>query len=540
LHINKFFQNAFFAEAHNRNSQSNFLLNTKNIFCGKKKIIKTMRLRKNNFISKNIEDYKISGEIFSEFVRLSWKSYWFQTNFQPYVQRITQNFQKMKQIEGKKSFDQYNFFHFFENQPFQNIGFESLDSQQNLLLRKSIFKKFLWYLNFQSSLQSNSAQTTSSNFQQFQNLSEYNRILYSRVSKILAAQRINMKSLDNNNEEFYLKTLKTPKRNNEDIFRRERTNRNFSFFTKAALFCENFSIPKQSVIPAFSLFSSLFHNFSIKPSGELPTLRALWAYQQTNLLNFQESNNIRNLWTLKKRTVSFHNLKGTKKILSIFRKFSSLEKINISLFKNFVFSQSKEKPFVFESKNKVKTFGFTKKTLDSFLISNVQSEFHEFLKNLDNMSFQKFQNVETKSSLFGFKSLKQNSKLSLRYLRFHLISSAHPYLDKQCKNSFFHAQKLKSAQDQKLFRKLDKDLLFQFEMNPSLFNIKKANPLNSAKSSLNYWWTQKNLGAFKIFMGTNRIPIPNAIISHQVFPDGNFLENYESFSFFLRIIQILF
>jgi len=71
-----------------------------------------------NFVSKNIENYKISGEILSEFARLSWKSYWFQTNIEPYQQKIFKNFQKMKEIEGKKNLDQYSFFDFLGNQQF--------------------------------------------------------------------------------------------------------------------------------------------------------------------------------------------------------------------------------------------------------------------------------------------------------------------------------------------------------------------------------------------------------------------------------------
>jgi SpoVK/Ycf46/Vps4 family AAA+-type ATPase len=488
-----------------------------------------------NFVSKNIENYKISGEILSEFARLSWKSYWFQTNIEPYQQKIFKNFQKMKEIEGKKNLDQYSFFDFFgnqqfswfntsqllrcfffsehlpfhrqasqtknsdsemkstdfsnfnffkfplgvfafqefdmfssKNQPFQNISFWNMDLQNNFLLRKSIFKKFLWYLNIQTSLNSNVLQNDCSIFQQVQNIPEYNRILYSRVSKILK----NLKSLETN-EEFFLKNAlsKVPKRKNENM---SISNTNFSFFTKSALFFENFTIPSRPFIPAFSLFSSLFQDSSLKPTGELPTLRALWAFHQTNFFHFQEKNEIRNVWTFKKRRDSFKNLKGTKKIFSFFRKFNNTEKVQ-NIFSNDVFI----------CLPKIKST----KTLNSFLASNFtsnsKSDFHKFLNQLDNMSFFKFQNAEKKSSLFGLKSLKQNSKLSLRYLKFHLVSKSKSSLKHSC-SCFEKNQILKTP--------FEKDSTIQNETYSSVFYEKKSNPLNSAKSSFNYWWAQRNNG----------------------------------------------
>ena len=59
--------------------------------------------------SKNVNHYKISNEIYQEFLRLSWKSSWFQNNFKPYTQTILSNFRKIQSIESEK-----NFSHFFD------------------------------------------------------------------------------------------------------------------------------------------------------------------------------------------------------------------------------------------------------------------------------------------------------------------------------------------------------------------------------------------------------------------------------------------
>lgn len=483
----------------------------------------------NSPISQNKEHYKISGEILSEFLRLSWKSYWFQTNFQPYTRQMTENFKKMKQLESQKNLSEYNLFDFLGNIPFatffqvfptfQNSMIES--SQTDFILKKSLLKKFSWYCNIQSSLDSNSLDRDlfleksriSLNFQKIQNSPEYNRILYSRVSEILR----NFKSSEFNDENFLResqKNLKIPRHKNELILP------NSSFFTKSALFYENFTVPSQPSIPAFSMFSSLFHNASIKPTGELPTLRALWALHQTNFYHFQEKNPIRHLWTLQKRTESLKSFKGTKQLVSSFRKYSGLEKLNApKLLKpvllglsdknfekpNFIGhnSESEEKEKLFFStelsKNKLlrpelfqKTFGKNKKYL---FLSTVHSGFSDFVLQLDAMSLQKFMTVQQKCSVFGINTFKQNSRISLRYLKFHLLSNT-------SKQNFYNS----FLQDQVSSKPSSGDFPFSKIKFPSdqqqvhfhnIFTIKKPNQQNSAKSSLNFWWSQKNFIPFQ-------------------------------------------
>nr|WVD55979.1 cell division protein [Tetradesmus bajacalifornicus] len=468
-------------------------------------------------ISQNREDFKISGEILSDFLRLSWKSYWFQMNFQPYTRRITQNFRTMQQIESQKNFSDFDIFsiiankkdlHFFGGSSiFQNIVHEY--SQKDLFFKKALLKKFLWYCNIQNSFESKSINADSLigqnqkalNFQKIQNQPEYNRILYSRVSEILK----NFKSSETNDQYFTLqnqKNLKILKRKNEII------SANFSFFTKLALFYEHFNVPSQPSIPAFSMFSSLFHDHSIKPTGELPTLRALWALHQTNFYYFQEKNAVQNLWTLQKRTENLKSLKGTKKIVSYFRKYSGFEKFNApkllkaSVVQNFL---NKELSKQIEQKEEFSTFVLKPK--DSWFQKNLKSnkilflstlknvQPLDFIQQLDIMSLQKFRTVQEKCSLFGINTFKQNSKLSFRYLKFHLFSK----MQNQNFSYFFCSESFdKSEQNQTIEKRKD---FKNYELD-RLTTAKKPSPQNSAKSSLNFWWSQKNEKNFEFLFSS--------------------------------------
>nr|WNK75868.1 FtsH [Scenedesmaceae sp. YH-2023b] len=469
----------------------------------------------NGPISHNIEDYKISGEILSEFLRFSWKSYWFQTNFQPFTRRITQNFQKMQKIEGEKHFSQYNFLSLFRNMKYPDLfrGFPIFEnsfyqtSQNDLILRKSGLKKFLWYCNIQSSFESNSVQKNSSNFQKIQNIAEYNRILYSRVSEVLK----NFKSSENN-DDFFFKNFKIPRRKNERIFS------NSSIFTKSALFFENFHVPSQPYIPAFSLFSSLFHDLSLKPTGELPTLRALWAFHQTNLYHFQERNQVQNLWTLKKRTESLKSFKGTKKAVSFFRKYSGLEGLGTSKLMNRMISKDnggefeslKYKDESFQNQNFLINRNVLNKKI--LFLGRGKSSFSNYVQQFDTMSLQKFRNVQKKCSIFGINTLKQNSKISLRYLKFQLQQ-------RQGRKNFH----LSSDQNQPI---LDLSNFAKGLTLSEVFSRKEPNQQNSAKSSLNFWWAQKNFQNFQIFLSSQNKSWNAFSFSHDDF-DFHLMKTFE-------------
>nr|WVD55702.1 cell division protein [Tetradesmus sp. JML-2023c] len=491
-------------------------------------------------ISQNREDYKISGEILSDFLRLSWKSYWFQMNFTPYTRRITQNFKTMQQIESQKNFSDFDIFSIFGNLKYPSLFSASSNiqkniheySQKDLLLKKALFKKFLWYCNIQTSFESKainaqsliSQNQKSLNFQKIQNIPEYNRILYARVSEILK----NFKSSETNDQYLTLqaqKNLKIPKRKNEVI------SANSSFFTKSALFYEHFNVPSRPSILAFSMFSSLFHDSSIKPTGELPTLRALWALHQTNFYHFQEKNAVRNLWTLKKRTDNLKSFKGTKKIVSSFRKYSGLEKFNApKLLKASVFQNFLNKEFLKEIEEKQEFSNFVLKPKNSWFHKNLESQKIlflstlksgqpiDFINQLDRMSLQKFQTIQEKSSFFGINTFKQNSKLSFRYLKFHLFSK----MQNRNISNFLCSESFEKTEQN---GKNKKFVGFKNDEFEKFTSVKKPNPQNSAKSSLNFWWSQKNQQNSEfLFVSEN-----NSVHQFSFLPSLNFSQ-FQNFS----------
>lgn len=524
--------------------------------------------------SKNVEHYKISNEIYQEFLRLSWKSSWFQNNFKPYTQTIQNNFQKIQFIESQKNFSNFfdilkskNFLFFFHDFPIF-----SEKSQNDFLIRKSVFQKFSWYSNVQNSFTSrggsnflktegfisgiNSTGQFSSSAcspgeavlsQQKENsfkISEYNRILYARISEILKK----MKFSENMTNDSFFENLKKNRRKNEKIFSGSKN----SFFTKTAFFLEKFQIPSQPVIPAFSVFSSLFNDCSIKPTGDSPTLRAMWAFQKTNFSHFQERNAIQNLWAFKKRKDALNSFKGTKKIMNFFRKYHGFEKLkmpkefssdwsffaipkqkktlnNILNNPSFIYGARDKKDFSFADKgeqmkqvfspesfhdihnNSISTKNPISKTFflatkkDDFLRHSVSAEKNLFLNQLDSLTLQKFQNVEKKSSVFGIQSFKQNSKSSYRYFKYHLSplykrsaslpgsGGLSPLLQLRSKLNPGKTPLGEKSQNQfSLISKVERnnEISKLFSVGGETF-FKNKNPQNSAKSSLNFWWAQK-------------------------------------------------
>jgi SpoVK/Ycf46/Vps4 family AAA+-type ATPase len=496
--------------------------------------------------SKNVNHYKISNEIYQEFLRLSWKSSWFQNNFKPYTQTILSNFRKIQSIESEK-----NFSHFFDILKSKNCLFFFHDfpifsekSQSDFLIRKSVFQKFSWYSNVQNSftsrggpnflktegflsgIENNSHGQFSGKENPFK-ISEYNRILYARISEVLKK----MKFSENMTNDSFFESLKGNRRKNEKIFSGSKN----SFFTKTALFLEKFQVPSQPVIPAFSVFSSLFHDFSMKPTGDIPTLRAMWAFQKTNFSHFQERNAFQNLWAFKKRKDALNSLKGTKKIMNFFRKYNGFEKLKMpkefssdwSLFvipkhkktlntilnnPSFIYGARDKKDFSFSfsfhrfhdiqnnsisPKNTMSKTFFLANKKDDFLRHSVSAEKNLFLNQLDALTLQKFQNVEKKASVFGIQSFKQNSKISYRYLKYHLS----PFY----KRSVVLPQGEKSQNQFSLISKVERnnEIYKLFSTTFMRGAEKNKNPQNSAKSSLNFWWAQKPFQNFD-FLGSSQ------------------------------------
>lgn len=533
---NSTFQNKTYQKNSQRKSWSTSGIANKSLFPFQKK-------RGLEKVSKNLNHYKISNEIYQEFLRLSWKSSWFQNHFKPYTETIQENFQKIQFVESQKSFS--HFFDLFKNKNFlfffHDFPIFSEQAQNNFLIRKSVFQKFSLYSNVQNSFSSRnvvhfpkknifSPQRGCSFFEekkerttfeteksglQSQKISEYNRLIYARISNILKK----LKFSENMTNDSFFESFKGNRRENEKIFSASAGRVKNSFFTKTALFFEKFQVPSQPGIPAFSLFSSLFQNSSLKPTGDIPTLRAMWAFQKTNYSQFQERNTLQNLWAFKKQKDSFNSFKGTKKIMNFLRKYNAFEKFKapqdiFSDFSFFVVPHSQKGNHFFLCKQR--TDLWTKKSREiskdamekNFFFANKKTEFlrknRGIFNTLDTMTLKKFQNLEKKSSLFGIQSFKQNSKISYRYFKFHLSPFSREGAQTQKQFSFpLNFENSFSQTFGKTFsgQEVHENIQSFSHFSPKL--LRNKNLQNSAKSSFNFWWAQKPFQNFD-FLGTSQ------------------------------------
>lgn len=445
-------------------------------------------------ISQKSDDYKISRDIFTDFLRFSWKSSWFQSNFPALQTQISQNFKKMKEVESEKNLwhsfgisflgDRHTFNLVQAGPLFQKTpsSFANESFSKNL-----VNEKFSWYWNIQNTASEQKVYENffgeSSHLEQVQNLSEYNRFLYSRLSEFFKSMKsqefCENSSLSNQN------MTKLPSRKNENFLS------NPSFFTKVALFSENFQIPSQPYFPAFSLFSSLFQNNSFKPAGEFPTLRSLWAFHKTNFFQFQEQNSLRHIWTEKKQIESLKSLKGAKQGVKFVKRFAESP-----AFQPFSF---------FADKNEL----ILENGVKNRFLSSLKPENQKYFSKLDKLSLKKFQSMEEKCSVFGIQTLQENSKLSSRYLKFQLLAKKPGKL---------------------------------FDSSISVLNREaqlKSLPKNSAKSSLNFWWSSNRMENFSPFSFS--LPSREISSSNQYFA---LLETqffwFAAISFHLAILFTLF
>lgn len=565
---NSTFQNKTYQKNFQRKSWSTSGIGNKSLFPFRKK----PGLEK---VSKNLNHYKISNEIYQEFLRLSWKSSWFQNHFKPYTETIQENFQKIQFVESQKSFS--HFFDLFKNKNFlfffHDFPIFSEQAQNDFLIRKSVFQKFSWYSNVQNSFSSRNIvhfpkkNTSSFHSQskllygvknifsperttfekeksglQSQKISEYNRLVFARISNILKK----LKFSENMTNDSFFESFKGNRRKNEKIFSASAGRVKNSLFTKTALFFEKFQVPSQPVIPAFSLFSSLFQNSSLKPTGDIPTLRAKWAFQKTNYSQFQERNTLQNLWAFKKQKDSFNSFKGTKKIMNFLRKYNTFDKFKApqEIFSDFSFFvvphsqianhffnnlstnsvQKRKNQFSLQPQSGLHFFLCKQRTAlqtekksreiskdameKNFFFANKKTEFlrknRGIFNTLDTMTLKKFQNLEKKSSLFGIQSLKQNSKISYRYFKFHLS----PFSQKgaQTEKQFSFPLNFENSFSQTFGKTLSAQEVHENIQSFSHFSpklLRNKNFQNSAKSSLNFWWAQKPFQNFD-FLGTSQ------------------------------------
>ena len=118
--------------------------------------------------------------------------------------------------------------------------------------------------------------------------------------------------------------------------------------------------------------------------------------------------------------------------------------------------------------------------------------------------------------------MKENSKLSLRYFKFHLLQKQSQYnlTEKNNGEEIFSTNFFKETKNGDF---------------PTF--IKKSNPLNSAKSSLNFWWAQQNYESFQ-FLFSKYLENTNFFSLNSLKKKDFFLGSHEDFnSFFFNSLN---
>ena len=144
----------------------------------------------------------------------------------------------------------------------------------------------------------------------------------------------------------------------------------------------------------------------------------------------------------------------------------------------------------------------------NFFFANKKTEFlrknRGIFNTLDIMTLKKFQNLEKKSSLFGIQSLKQNSKISYRYFKFHLSPFSRE--GAQTQKQFSFPLNFENSFSQSFGKTLSGQQVHENIQSFSHFSpklLRNKNLQNSAKSSFNFWWAQKPFQNFD-FLGTSQ------------------------------------
>nr|AMN09141.1 cell division protein [Rotundella rotunda] len=413
-------------------------------------------------LSQNNEHLKISSSILSEFQRLCWKSYWLQTNLTPYIRRIENNFKQIKNIEKETSslsflktwttnmigFHLFEILHpisskFTSNDLF-NKKTNSYDLMNKNINQTNTFKSsrinlkqsenVLWYFNIHNSLENGNFVSSFSNFHSLENIPEYNRILYERISEVIRNVKYNL----NADGQASMKSYKVGRR------RKEENLTNSSSFLKGL---NHFIYDMFGQNPHFSKYSLFSTNSSMKPYGDMPTLRTLWAFNKTHLFKFKEKNHMKLLWTSLKQREQAKSNKTKKFFVKSFRKLSILKWNTLYL--------------------NSKTYQDTQKNTKMNIISNPY---------LDMSTAQKLRKIKDKSmNLGGFVHAKTYNHY-LRHLKFKLKTDL-IYKPKQFKPS-----KIKWVENQ---------------------SSVITKPQTSMKSSLNYWWSTGQWNFQSFFLATN-------------------------------------
>lgn len=404
--------------------------------------------------------YKISNTIMIDFQKLCWKSYWLRSNLTPYIQRIENHMKQMKEsqknwvltqtlntfVSSLLGFNVYNINNFYTH------SLLPVDLDSNLNLRGYKYGELSPYLNMKTSFDTKNFVSSFSAFQQAQQKSEYNRILYERISDIIK----NVKTNSNLNGQIHAKSFKRGRRKSEKTY-------SPSFWTRLG---EPFSM----------VAGSDNSHFSIKPYSDLPTLRVLWALNKTNLFSFKDLNQTKSLWaSLKIKQQQKAN--KTKKFVSqsIRKLFSSSASLKMSPNKKHVntFSLLSEQHKTKRAQQKIRYSGFVVKYYESYL--------REFKSNLKSSSFSKqhwSQNSESYPFFYRPESLSS------------FESNQQPSLSLQSRNKSRGEKETKSPFKTVVLSPIPESLQNVSSVRSRTQNQQTSASKKHPKRAVNYWWNR--------------------------------------------------
>jgi SpoVK/Ycf46/Vps4 family AAA+-type ATPase len=234
--------------------------------------------------------FQISNSVMSDFQRLCWKSYWLRSNLTPYIQRVQKSMSELKRKETKWRLIQLfqnsvseksistnmgfsKFFPFVEKRPdfpkvesFQN----NKKNQKNWINNKGFVS---WYFNIQKE--------PISSYEKLRNISEYDKLLYNRISSIIENVKINLAGNGQSNPKCFKPKGSDPQKE-ELFYTKPLSSSSKSIWQNLGIFLN----PNQTPILRVS-----------SANGEFATLRACWSLNQTNVLSFKDRNKTKILWS---------------------------------------------------------------------------------------------------------------------------------------------------------------------------------------------------------------------------------------------------
>lgn len=252
------------------------------------------------------EFYKISNETLTEFERLCWKSYWLRSNLTPYIRRIQDNLKKMQKIENFKH-SQKTFSIVLQNLLTWPVEKAPCHNSKPVFYGQKT-QNVPAYLNIKETLDNSFLKNAHlASFKHLENKAEYNHLIYERITD----QIKNVKSQLNVDGQTHARSYKSGRQKLE----KPQSKSIWSSLNK-------WTYPfLEAYIQSFPLFSAT-HDASIKPFGDLPTLRVLWACHKTNLFTYHQNNFSRNVWSSYKNREQTKNNKTKKFVSKVFKLYN--------------------------------------------------------------------------------------------------------------------------------------------------------------------------------------------------------------------------